>query len=174
MAAADVEIPSQYKAVVYDDPGKISTSVDTLKTPEPGPGEVLIRLYGASPGTFQQYVTSQADYVTPIPDSLKSEDAAPMLCAGVTTYAALRRSQAKSGQWVVVSGAGGGLGHIAVQLASRGMALRVIGIDAGSKEKLVRDCGAEHFIDVAKHDEKSMVEEVTRTADGLGASAVIV
>ncbi|KAL8952297.1 MAG: hypothetical protein Q9222_001786 [Ikaeria aurantiellina] len=135
--------------------------------------DVLISfVWGTSPGTFQQYVTSQADYVTPIPDSLKSQDAAPMLCAGVTTYAALRRSQAKSGQWVVISGAGGGLGN--QKLASRGMALRVIGIDAGSKEKLVRDCGAEHFIDVAKHNEKSMVEEVTKTADGLGASAVIV
>ncbi|KAL8971576.1 MAG: hypothetical protein Q9183_000991 [Haloplaca sp. 2 TL-2023] len=87
------------------------------------------------PGTFQQYVTSQADYVTPIPESLKSEDAA---------------------------------------LASRGMALRVIGIDAGSKEQLVRDCGAEHFIDIAKHDDESMAKEVINTAGGLGASAVIV
>ncbi|KAI4256972.1 MAG: hypothetical protein LQ352_001861 [Teloschistes flavicans] len=64
---------------------------------------------GIRPGTFQEYVVSQADYVTPIPEAIKSEDAAPMLCAGVTTYAALRRSQAKSGQWVVISGAGGGL-----------------------------------------------------------------
>ncbi|KAL8737478.1 MAG: hypothetical protein Q9181_001638 [Wetmoreana brouardii] len=54
------------------------------------------------------------------------------------------------------------------------MALRVIGIDAGSKEKLVRDCGAEHFIDVTKHDDKSVTEEVVKTAGGLGASAVIV
>ncbi|KAI4144525.1 MAG: hypothetical protein L6R39_004145 [Caloplaca ligustica] len=97
-----------------------------------------------------------------------------MLCAGVTTYAALRRSGAKSGQWVVISGAGGGLGHIAVQLANHGMAMRVIGIDHGSKEKIVRDCGAEHFIDVTKHDDKSIVEEVVKTAGGLGASAVIV
>ncbi|KAL8807492.1 MAG: hypothetical protein Q9182_000657 [Xanthomendoza sp. 2 TL-2023] len=65
-------------------------------------------------------------------------------------------------------------GHIAVQLATRGMAMRVIGIDAGSKEKLVRDCGAEHFIDVTKHDDKSIAEEVVKTADGLGASAVLV
>ncbi|KAL8694150.1 MAG: hypothetical protein Q9218_001147 [Villophora microphyllina] len=55
------------------------------------------------------------------------------------------------------------------------MAMRVIGIDAGSKEKLVRDCGAEHFIDVAKHsDDQSLTEEVVKTAGGLGASAVIV
>ena len=97
-----------------------------------------------------------------------------MLCAGVTTYAALRRSNAKSDQWVIISGAGGGLGHIAVQLASRGMALRVIGIDAGPKEKLVMDCGAEHFIDLTKHDDKSIAEEVLKLTGGLGASAVIV
>ncbi|KAL9042753.1 MAG: hypothetical protein Q9180_000370 [Flavoplaca navasiana] len=65
-------------------------------------------------------------------------------------------------------------GHIAVQLASRGMAMRVIGIDAGSKEQLVRDCGAEHFIDVTKHNDQSISEEVVNTTDGMGASAVIV
>ena len=112
--------------------------------------------------------------MTPIPDELESADAAPMLCAGVTTYAALRRSGVKSGQWVVIAGAGGGLGHIACQLASRGMALRVIGIDDGSKEQLAKDCGAEHFIDITKHDEKSVAEEVVKVAGGLGASAVIV
>ncbi|MCJ1461335.1 hypothetical protein MMC28_011717 [Mycoblastus sanguinarius] len=97
-----------------------------------------------------------------------------MLCAGVTTYAALRKSTAKSGQWVAVSGAGGGLGHIACQLASRGMALRVIGIDAPSKKQVVLDCGAEHFIDVTAHDDISIAEEVLKLTGGLGVSAVIV
>ena len=98
-----------------------------------------------------------------------------MLCAGVTTYAALRKSGAKSGQWVVISGAGGGLGHIAIQLAVRGMGFRVIGIDAGPKEKIVLDSGAEHFVDVLAHDDKSIEAEVKKlTSDGLGAHAVIV
>ncbi|KAL8942377.1 MAG: hypothetical protein Q9216_001697 [Gyalolechia sp. 2 TL-2023] len=209
---AEVEIPKQYKAAVYDEPGKVATKIETLDTPEPGPGEVLINMgqvgghegvgvvakmgpateravvkvgqrvgikwiagnCGSCPPCLEGYdalcrSAKISGYYT-----LKSEDAAPMLCAGVTTYAALRRSQAKSGQWVVISGAGGGLGHIAVQLAHRGMAMRVIGIDAGSKEKLVRDCGAEHFIDVTKHDDKSIAEEVVKTAGGLGASAVII
>jgi len=113
-------------------------------------------------------------YVNPIPEQLSSADAAPMLCAGVTTYAALRKSNAKSGEWVVISGAGGGLGHIAVQLAARGMALRVIGIDAPSKKSLVMDCGAEHFIDVTAHDDTTIAEEVKKATGGLGASAVIV
>lgn len=45
MASADVQIPATYKAAVYDEPGKISTKVEELKTPKPGPGEVLINLY---------------------------------------------------------------------------------------------------------------------------------
>lgn len=98
----------------------------------------------------------------------------PMLCAGVTTYTALRRSSAKPGQWVVVSGAGGGLGHIAVQLSSRGMGHRVIGIDDGSKKNLVMDCGAEHFIDIKEHNDESIAAEVFKLTGGLGASAAIV
>ena len=112
--------------------------------------------------------------MTPIPDELESADAAPMLCAGITTYAALRRSGAKSGQWVVIAGAGGGLGHIGCMIASGGMALRVIGIDRGSKEQLAKDCGVEHFIDITKHDDNSIAKEVLKITGGLGASAVIV
>ncbi|CZT01525.1 hypothetical protein WAI453_006968 [Rhynchosporium graminicola] len=253
------DIPKKHKAIVYDKPGTISTKVEELDTPEPGPGDVLVRLTHSGvchsdmgimenswrglpyptqagqvgghegvgivvklgpgvedgrvklgdrvgikwiayacgacaaclegqdgvcfnqkisgyyyPGTFQQYALAPASYVTPIPDALSSEDAAPILCAGVTTYAALRKSDAKSGQWVVISGAGGGLGHLACQIGSRGMALRIIGIDHGSKESLVKDCGAEVFLDITKYDDKSIAEEVKKITGGLGASAVIV
>ncbi len=98
----------------------------------------------------------------------------PMLCAGITTYAALRKSAAKPGQWVVISGAGGGLGHIAVQLSSRGMGHRVIGIDDGSKEQIVMDSGAEHFIDMKQHSDESITKELFALTGGQGASAVIV
>jgi D-arabinose 1-dehydrogenase-like Zn-dependent alcohol dehydrogenase len=50
-----------------------------------------------------------ANYVTKIPDSLESADAAPMLCAGVTVYSALRKSGARSGDWIALLGAGGGV-----------------------------------------------------------------
>jgi alcohol dehydrogenase, propanol-preferring len=127
------------------------------------------------PGSFQQYAIGPATYVTKIPDGLSSEVAAPMLCAGVTTYTALRKSGAKSGQWVVIAGAGGGLGHIATQLSAKGMAHRVIGIDAGAKEKLVLESGAEHFLDIGKFkDDDSIVEEVKKLTGGLGAHAAIV
>jgi propanol-preferring alcohol dehydrogenase len=97
-----------------------------------------------------------------------------MLCAGVTTYSALRHSNAKSGDWVVIAGAGGGLGHIACQIASKGMAFRVIGIDAAAKKDLATRSGAEHFIDAMAHDDASITAEVQKLTGGLGASAVIV
>ena len=124
------------------------------------------------PGTVQQYVVSAANYVTPIPDGLDSASAAPMLCAGVTVYSALRKSNTQSGNWVVLLGAGGGLGHLAVQIASRGMGLRVIGIDQGSKEEFVRKSGAEHFIDHTAS--KDVAEDVKALTGGLGAHAVLV
>lgn len=101
-----------------------------------------------------------------------------MLCAGVTVYAALKRSNARPGQWVVISGAGGGLGHIAVQLASKGMGLRVIGIDDGSKAELVKASGAEHFVDITQFpkDDKgaALKKHVHALADGLGVHAAVV
>lgn len=128
------------------------------------------------PGTFQQYALGPANYVTPIPDGLESAAAAPMLCAGVTVYAALNRSRARPGQWVVISGAGGGLGHIACQIASRGMGLRVIGVDHGSKEELVKASGAEHFVDMTRFDKDSSIATHVKslTSGGLGAHAVVV
>ncbi|KAL9079171.1 MAG: hypothetical protein Q9157_001922 [Trypethelium eluteriae] len=179
MAAHDknFDIPKRYKAVVYDNPGTISTKIVEMETPEPGHGEVLVRMYASvslgKPGTFQQYVVSSAFYVTPIPDGLDPVIAAPMLCAGITVFSALNRCDTRPGQWVVISGAGGGLGHIACQLGSRGMAFRIIGVDHGSKEGLVRESGAEEFIDVTKFDDKTIAEEVKRLTGGKGATAAI-
>lgn len=63
------------------------------------------------------------------------------------------------------------IGHLATQIASRGMSMRVIGIDAGSKEDLVKECGAEVFID---HTKGNAEEEVKKATGGLGAQAVLV
>lgn len=177
---AEVQIPTHHKAVVYDKPGEISTKVETIETPKPGVGEVLINLthsgvchsdqavmtnrwtwlpaptqagqvgghegvgkvvaFGSgtensglkigdrvgikwmsatcgncmpclagrdacctngkisgyyTPGTFQQYALAPAHYVTPIPDGLPSDLAAPLLCGGVTVYAGLKKSLAQ-------------------------------------------------------------------------------
>lgn len=131
-----------------------------------------------TPGTFQQYVLGPANYVTPIPDGLSSSIAAPLLCAGLTVYSALKRSQAQAGQWVVISGAGGGLGHIATQLSSQGLGHRVIGIDDGSKEYVVKESGAEHFFDITKFPSDDggakLAQQIHSVTDGLGAHSVIV
>ena len=96
------------------------------------------------------------------------------MCAGVTTYAALKRSGAKPGNWVVISGAGGGLGHLAVQIAARGMGLRVIGVDLGDKAKFVEGLGAEAYFDIKAHSNEDLIKAVKDKADGLGAHAVVV
>jgi propanol-preferring alcohol dehydrogenase len=128
-----------------------------------------------TPGTFQQYVVSAAHYVTPIPENLSDSEAASHLCAGVTVYAALRKSQAKSGDWVAIIGAGGGLGHLAVQIAAKGFNYRVIGIDAEAKKQLVLDSGAEHFIGLGSREAPvDTVEEVKKLTNDLGVQSVVV
>jgi propanol-preferring alcohol dehydrogenase len=95
-----------------------------------------------------------------------------LLCAGVTVYSALRKTNAESGNWVIIMGAGGGLGHLAVQFSAKGMAHRVIGIDHSSKKDIVLESGAEHFVPVDGTD--NMVEAVQQLTNGLGAHAVVV
>ena len=84
-------------------------------------------------GTFQQYVVSWVSHVTPIPEKLDSFEAASILCAGITVYRALKYSKTHIGDWVAIPGAGGGLGHLAVQYATA-MGLRVVAIG----ERLLR------------------------------------
>ena len=124
-----------------------------------------------TPGTFQQYAIGPAAYVTPIPENLESAAAAPMLCGGITSYAAIRKSGAKPGQRIAILGAGGGLGHIATQLGSRGFGLRVIGIDHSSKKDLVTSSGAEDF--VALDQSPDVAGEVVKITQGVGVSAVL-
>lgn len=126
------------------------------------------------PGTFQQYVVSAANYVTPVPDSLTDlAAAAPLMCGGLTVYAALKRAAVKQGDWVVVSGAGGGLGHLAVQYA-KVMGARVLGVDAGGKEKLARDLGAEEFLDFTAFENDEALAARVKEVTGGGAQIVLV
>lgn len=128
-----------------------------------------------TPGTFQQYVVSSANYVTPIPENLSDAEAASHLCAGVTVYSAIKKSGAKPGDWVAIIGAGGGLGHLAVQIAAKGFNYRVIGIDASDKEKLVLDSGAEKFIGLgSKEAPVDTTAEVLKLTGDLGVQTVIV
>ncbi|MCJ1277940.1 hypothetical protein MMC21_005754 [Puttea exsequens] len=99
------------------------------------------------PGTFQEYVLTPASYATRLPPTVPDSEAGPILCGGVTSYVACKRSCVRPGQWLVIAGAGGGLGHLAIQYATA-MGMRVVAIDAGEqKRKLCLELGAEHFVD---------------------------
>lgn len=126
------------------------------------------------PGTFQQYCVSPANYVTPIPAGFPDlAAAAPLMCGGVSVYAALKRAQVKQGDWVVISGAGGGLGHLAVGYA-RVMGARVIGVDAGEKENFVRELGAEHFLDFTAFGSDAELATKVKEITGGGAQIALV
>jgi propanol-preferring alcohol dehydrogenase len=123
-------------------------------------------------GTFQQYLASDAQYVTPIPEGVDSAKAAPLLCAGVTVYVALQKAGLKPGQWVALSGAGGGLGSLAIQYAKT-MGLHVLALDHGSKGDFCKKLGADAFIDFTKFDDEGLVAEVQRLTKE-GAHAILV
>jgi propanol-preferring alcohol dehydrogenase len=123
-------------------------------------------------GTFSQYVVSYIHHVTPIPDGMDSADAAPILCAGVTVYRAIKYCDAHIGDWIVLPGAGGGLGHLAIQYASQ-MGLRVVAIDTGAEKKeLCLQLGAEKWIDF--NESKDLVKDVRVACDGLGPHCALV
>jgi len=123
-------------------------------------------------GTFAQYVVSYLQHVTPIPDGIDSFDAASILCAGVTVYRAIKNSDTNIGDWIVLPGAGGGLGHLAVQYASQ-MGLRVVAVDSGAEKKeLCLQLGAEKWIDF--HESKDLVKDIKDACDGLGAHCALV
>lgn len=124
------------------------------------------------PGTLQQYAIADARYVSAIADGVPSEIAAPLLCAGLTMSGGLSKlGDAREGDWVVIIGAGGGLGHLGVQIASRLHRFRVIAVDTGdAKRKLSIECGAERFVDFETEDVEAVVGELT----GEGAAAALV
>jgi len=123
-------------------------------------------------GTFSQYVVSWVHVVTPIPEAFDSFPAASILCAGVTVYRALKYSDARIGHWVVIPGAGGGLGHLAVQYAVA-MGMRVVAIDTGAeKRKLCLELGAEKWVDFK--ETPNLVSAIKEACDGLGPHAAVV
>ncbi|KAL0947800.1 hypothetical protein HGRIS_013873 [Hohenbuehelia grisea] len=123
-------------------------------------------------GTFQSYAVAFVDYVTPIPEGMDSAEAAPILCGGVTVYKALKQTNTIVGNWVAISGAGGGLGHLAVQYAVA-MGLRVIAIDTGAEKKdLALKLGAEKWIDFK--ESTNIIQEIQSAADGVGPHAAVI
>jgi alcohol dehydrogenase/propanol-preferring alcohol dehydrogenase len=97
-------------------------------------------------GGYQEYMVAPAEAVAAMPDDLPADEAAPLLCAGITVYNALRNSGARGGELVAVQGIGG-LGHLGIQYA-RQMGFRTVAIGrGGDKQALAQKLGAHTYID---------------------------
>ena len=102
-------------------------------------------------GGYAEYMVASASALALLPEELSPADAAPLMCAGVTTFNALRRSAARAGELVAVLGLGG-LGHLGVQYAAK-MGFKTVAIARGKdKEALARQLGAWHYIDSQSQD----------------------
>ena len=122
-------------------------------------------------GGFAEYVAADPAYVGHLPDGLDFAPAAPLLCAGVTVYKALKMTDTKPGDHLVVSGIGG-LGHLAVQYA-KAMGLHVIAVDvADAKLDLARDLGAEATVNAAEDNPVEAVQKLCGGAQGIVVTAV--
>ncbi len=122
-------------------------------------------------GAFAQYCLAPAAYVARLPESVSFADAAPVLCAGVTTYKGLKQTEAKPGQWVVISGIGG-LGHMAVQYA-KAMGLHVAAVDvADDKLALARQLGAEVTANARTQNAAAKIRKEIGGAHGVLVTAV--
>jgi D-arabinose 1-dehydrogenase-like Zn-dependent alcohol dehydrogenase len=116
-------------------------------------------------GGYAEYAIAPASVLAPIPDGLSAVEAAPLMCAGITTFNALRHSGARPGDTVAVLGIGG-LGHLGVQFAAR-MGFRTVAIARGKdKEALARQLGAWRYID-------SQAEDVSAALTALGGARVV-
>ncbi|KAM0424458.1 hypothetical protein ACHAPT_010382 [Fusarium lateritium] len=126
-------------------------------------------------GTFAQYTLVPLRYLARIPatfDQVPDEEIAPILCGGVTAYKAIKGCHLTPGQWLVVSGGGGGVGALSVAFA-HAMGYRVIAVDAGaSKAAYCKAQGAEHYVDVTQGEDAG--KQVKDLTDGKGAKAVVV
>lgn len=125
-----------------------------------------LRIPGISyDGGYAEAMVAPADALASIPDELGAAEAAPLLCAGVTTFNALRHSGAMPGDVVAILGIGG-LGHLGVQFANK-LGFRTVAIARGAdKEALSRTLGAHHFIDNA-------VEDVAAALNRLGGARAV-
>lgn len=111
-------------------------------------------------GGHAEYLVANADFVARIPEELDPFVAAPVLCAGVTVYKALKESDTVPGQWVAINGVGG-LGHLAIQYA-RAMGRRVVAIDvADDKLALAASYGAELCVNARREDPVTLVQQET-------------
>lgn len=110
-------------------------------------------------GGYAEYMTTPETAVAGVPESLSSAEAAPLLCAGITTFNALRNSDLQPGDLVAVQGIGG-LGHLGVQYAHN-FGCEVVALSRGTdKKKLAEELGADHYIDTKASDASEELQKL--------------
>jgi propanol-preferring alcohol dehydrogenase len=120
-------------------------------------------------GAFAEYLLADPNYVAHIPPALSAQAAAPIICAGVTSYKGIKQTEARPGEWLAVSGIGG-LGHLAIQYAKH-MGLKVCAVDIDDgKLALAKKLGAHAVVNAKSGDP---VAAVIKATDG-GAHGVLI
>ena len=120
-------------------------------------------------GGVAEYILADPNYVASIPNGLTPRAAAPLICAGITTYKGLKVADVRPGEWVVISGAGG-LGHLAIQYA-KAMGLQVCAVDIDDgKLAHATQLGADLVVNATAED---AVESVRKGTNG-GAHGVLI
>jgi D-arabinose 1-dehydrogenase-like Zn-dependent alcohol dehydrogenase len=130
-------------------------------------------------GGYAEYMIAPVEAIARIPDSLRAEEAAPIMCAGITTFNALRHSGAKPGDLVAIQGIGG-LGHLGIQFAAK-FGFDVVAIGRGEdKQALALKLGARRYIDsgaqnvAAELSKEGGAEVILATApDGKAMGALV-
>ncbi len=120
-------------------------------------------------GGFAEYLLADPNYVAHVPAGLSANDAAPLICAGLTSYKGIKETGARPGEWVAISGAGG-LGHLGIQYAkAMGLLVCAIDIDDGKLAHAKR-LGAEVTINAKNGDPATAIKKAT----GGGAHGVLI
>ncbi len=120
-------------------------------------------------GGFAEYILADPNYVAHIPAGLEARDAAPIICAGITTYKGIKETETKPGEWIVISGAGG-LGHLAIQFGlAMGLQVCAVDIDDGKLAHAKR-LGAHFTVNARAGDPVAAVKQAT----GGGAQGVLI
>ncbi len=123
------------------------------------------RVCGASyDGGYAEAVVAPEHALAPIPDGMAAADAAPLMCAGITTFNALRHAGGRPGDLAIIEGIGG-LGHLGLQFANK-MGFEVVAVNRTDVETEARELGAHHFIDSSATDPATRLRE-------MGGAAVI-
>lgn len=122
-------------------------------------------------GGYAEYVLADPSYVGRLPDNIDFLEAAPILCAGVTTYKGIKETDTRPGDWIVIFGIGG-LGHMAVQYA-KAMGLHVAAVDiADDKLALARQLGAEFTVNARTENVGERIQSEIGGAHGVLVTAV--